>query len=693
MVASLGGALLAGPPAAAQPAAPDTHCLLLPLDPARRAARATLVAEAEVLDAQGFWDAGHRRIFTRHRLRVFSGLKGAVPDTLTLITEGGQVGLDKQVLTNTLRLTAGRQGLFFLVPAPWPGLPATPTAWAAYGSEQGFIGYNLTDGSATEPFRRYPAVNAAFYQAISAATGQARRVRQPNPALAAALAPKTLAAKGAGTTAAVITGFSPARVPAGADDVLTIEGQGFGTSRGSGYVEFKNADDGGATWVRPRAADYLAWSDTRIRVRVPSNSDTDSHPAGSGPVRVSSDGQLATESPTAVVIPYALTNVASTTGSIVRRPNHIALNGSGGVSFRFGPNFVANAAASAAWQRALTSWRCQTGMNWDVATTAPTNSIADDDQNVIAFDTPADELPERVLGRTTSYYQGCFAPTGEVIFYVQEVDMQFDAEVNFQFGPAPAVGAQQQLDFETVALHELGHAQQLNHLILPGAVMHYAVARGQNTRRLSLTSEVTGGRRVLRELSFRPQGCGGLPLLPAPLTSFAVPAANVPTFRWTTRDECNLLSFVIERSLGGDTTAWQVLATQGPGNATGTYTFTDPQPAPGLRYYRIGLVRADGSRDYAAPQLVNTGSITAAALFPNPVVGNDLYFQYPAAATGTLTLRIVDAVGRALRRSSGLVSPGLNVLPVGTDGLRPGLYILRWTDGQGQEGSQKFVKQ
>ena len=115
----------------------DTHCLLLPIEPARRAQQSVLVVEAEVLDAQSFWDTAHQRLFTRHRLRVFSLLKGAVADTtgLRVITEGGWLGLDQQVLTNTLQLRPGQQGVFFLMPAPWPG--AGPAALTPVASQQG----------------------------------------------------------------------------------------------------------------------------------------------------------------------------------------------------------------------------------------------------------------------------------------------------------------------------------------------------------------------------------------------------------------------------------------------------------------------------------------------------------------------------------------------------------------------------
>ncbi|WP_216688118.1 T9SS type A sorting domain-containing protein [Hymenobacter siberiensis] len=681
----------AGPALAQAPVPAETRCLMLPLEPARRARQSALVVEAQVLDARSFWDAGHRHLFTRHRLRVFSLLKGPVADTtgLTVLTEGGRLGLDQQILTNTLQLTPGQQGVFFLMPAPWPGLPVVgPAAFTPVGSEQGFIQFNPTEGTASEPFRVYKALDAGFYQEIAQLTGQARQVLQANPALAQAAAPAQR-----GTAAPTIAGFAPTSLTAGTGAVLTITGDGFGSTRGSGFVEFRNADDGGATRVKARDDDYLSWTNNQIQVRVPSTASGGSpvssgHPAGSGPVRVTTSDQLNVESSSAVTIVYALTNVESTDGKLLQRPNHIALNATGGITFRFGPNFTATPAA--AWQRALATWRCQTGMNWEVGPASATNTIADDGQNVVAFDQGA-ELPARVLGRTTSYYKGCYAPNGEVIFWVKEIDMQFDDASPFQFGPLPA--AINQVDFESVAVHELGHAQQLNHLNLPRAIMHYALALGQTTRSLNPLSEVAGGRQVLRVRSFRNLGCSGPALLPAPLTGLTgqYTAGTGATLSWATRDECFLSRFVVERSLSGDTTAWTPLATIAPRPPASQYQYVDAQPLTGLHYYRLRLQRPDGSLDNAVPVVISSESASV-SIFPNPVTDSRLRLQYPASADGTVIFWVYDMLGRRIMATALSVPVGLNVLTLNLPATQPGLYVLRWQDAQGRTGSQKFTR-
>ena len=686
--------LLGAASAQTPPAAPETHCLLLALDPAQRAAQATLVVEGEVTASRSFWDSRHQRIYTAHQFRVFSALKGSAPAVLTVLTEGGSIDLTRQELTNTLTLQPGQQGVLFLAPASFPGTESVGAVWTAYGSQQGFIGYDLSDATAAEPFREYGLINEDFYQTLTAATGQARRVVQPNPALATAVARQLTPPTRARGQAPIITALSPNTVPAGTGAVLTITGSGFGATRGRGFVEFRNADNGGSSFVKPRATDYVSWTDTRIEVRVPSVSQTSGgnrSPAGSGTVRVTSADQLVATSLTAVTIPYALSNVLpASDSSQVIRPSHLNQNGRGGYAFRFEAGFAANTRAVTAFRNALATWRCQSGVNWDVDAAPRTDRGAkQDSENGIGFD-EGTELPVNVLGRTTSYYQGCFQPNGTIAFAVQEIDMQFDSGTNWQYGPASAITPQ--LDFETVAVHELGHAQQLSHVLLPQAVMHYAVARGQTSRAIS-PADVTGGRLVLRSRSFVLPGCGPSPMLPAPLTSLtATTGPDGIALAWTTQDECFLQNFVVERSLAFDTVAWQTLATvPRSGN---TYRYVDTNPQSGLRYYRLRLRRPNGSFDTAAPLAAYGNAATAAQpqLFPNPAGATGLRLQYPAATAGRLRVSIVDAIGRQHSLIGLDYQAGLNFLTVPTALLRPGWYVLRLRTTEGQESNLPFLR-
>ncbi|TGE19700.1 matrixin family metalloprotease [Hymenobacter elongatus] len=683
-------AALCATPGAAQNTEADGHCLLVPLSAAERASRSGLVVEGEVLDARSFWDAAHRRIYTAHQIRVYSVLKGQLPgQLLTVLTEGGRVGFDEHILTNTLRLYPGEQGILFLSPAAFSGATAPPS-WTPYASEQGFIRYNLTDASAAEPFRVYPRIGPDLYAELQASLGQPRRIVQPNPTLRQAqlrVGQPVVAARG---QAPVITDLSPTVVPAGVEEILTLNGSGFGNDRGTGRVEFRNADDGGATFVLPQVADYISWTDTQIRVRVPSYSITGS-PAGTGTVRVTTTAGLQANSATVLTVPYAASNVQAQERKTVVRPNHINQNGEGGYTFRFESGFASNVAAVQAFQRALFSgWRCQTGVNWTIGPVRTATGIGSDGENSVGFDKGA-ELPQNVLGRTTSYYLGCTNTDGSIGFHVSEIDMQLDDAVNWQYGPG--LPSAVQFDFESVVLHELGHAQQLGHVNTLTAVMYFGVGRGRSNRALSVNDR-TGGRAVLRTRSFVPAGCGPAPMLPAPLTRVAASfvSGTGVEITWATRDECLLRDFLVERAV--DTTSWQTVATVAAGAAGSTYRVADPQPLAGVSYYRLRLRRPDGTLDNTAPLLVQDAAASADVLqvYPNPVQDSQLRFLYSGTLDGTLSVYLYDAVGRACQVQGVDTRIGPNVRSVNVSALRPGWYVLRWRDQAGRTGATPFVK-
>ncbi|RAK64711.1 IPT/TIG domain-containing protein [Hymenobacter edaphi] len=682
-------------PASAQAIGPadETRCLLLPLDPARRAQAAALVVEAEVLSQRSYWDNAHRRIYTANTLRVYKLLKGQWPAAapLTVVTEGGAVGDTLQTLTNTLRLSPGQQGLLFLTPAGFAGA-APAGAWTAYASRQGFVRYDVVTATAHEPFRQYPLLDENFYRAQTALTGQALRELVPNPALAAALRRRQHPAEARGINAPLITDFSPRALVAGADSVLTISGAGFGAATGS--VEFRNADDGGVSFTRVSARDVLSWSDARIQVRVPSYSST-ADPAGSGPFRVVTADQQAAGSPPLLpfTVRYALTNVQETTSGVTYRPGHINQNGAGGYTFQPDPALASNAAALAAFGRALSSWRCQTAINWDLGGARTARGIGNDGVNALEFDQGA-ELPTAVLGRTTSTYAGCREANGTIRFWAKEIDMQFDDGVSWQFGPGAPSSAQ--FDFETVVLHELGHGQQLNHVIapliggVPQLVMHYAIGRGQQTRQLNFGRDVLGGYAAqLRSLA--PGACGPAAEQPAPLT--APLGAQVQGGRvllsWGARNECGGMSFDVERS--PDARTWTRLG-QVPAAGAATYAYTDGQPLGGTSFYRLQVQLANGLRLPAAPVGVRESG-PPLLLYPNPATGPLLSLEYNAPApSNALEVRIFDAVGRYYGGQR-LVVPqaGVNALSIGLPPLRAGWYVLRWDDGSAH-GAVPFVR-
>ena len=63
------------------------------------------------------------------------------------------------------------------------------------------------------------------------------------------------------------------------------------------------------------------------------------------------------------------------------------------------------------------------------------------------------------------------------------MEIVFNGNKNWNFSTNPPISGQ--IDFESVVLHELGHAHQLGHVVDTNVVMHYSLSPGETQRSLS----------------------------------------------------------------------------------------------------------------------------------------------------------------------------------------------------------------
>ncbi|RPD48000.1 T9SS C-terminal target domain-containing protein [Hymenobacter sediminis] len=667
-------------------AAAQDACMLEPLPLSRRVAAATLVVEARVAATRSQNEGPH--IVTLNELEVFKVFRGVLPaEKLTLVTAGGTVGLRREEVTNSAKLAVGQQGVFLLEPDP-----KHPGHYRLYAGPQGLISYDLVTATASEPFARYASIEQELYQALESQTGQALRPVRTNSQLQARL---SRAARPA--AAPVISELSPATITAGTGSVLTITGSGFGAEQGGGTVSFRNADNGGQSFVSPLPADYISWSDTQIKVRVPSVTVGDAGTAGSGPVLVTNATRESSLSAGNLLINYALINLDyQASGTSPSIAYGVALAGpdkQGGYTLQYNERFAANLPAKAAFERALLTWRNGVGANRKAAAeTTPIN--ADDQQdnvNVVSFD-DASELPAGVLGVTYSYYTGC--SDGRTINWVLDgTDYIFDGERDWQFTTADPTG--EQTDFETVALHEQGHGIQLGHIIKPGAVMHFAVRVNTKNRTLSPESDVAGGQAETN-FSLAAVNCGlgaYVPLAPLPVTLVSFDAEvrrEGVQLRWRTAAELQSSFFTVEASDAPDASGWTELTQVAAAGTTATphnYTYLDTHPLTGLRYYRLRQQDLDGTVHYSSVATVTPQAGAKLVAYPNPFTA-ELRVELPAAPAATLQL--LDLTGRNVY--SQRVPAAQTFLTFTPPALRPGVYVLEWR-GNGQVLRTRLVKQ
>lgn len=685
---------------------------MVPLTMKERVQQADMVVEGEVLSQKSFWDAQHENIYTSSIIRVYKLFKGDMQaGQVEVITEGGTVGMQKHVFSTALNLRTGQQGMFFL--KRQQALQRTPAEGLysanAYGSQQGFVQYNLKTREALGVFEKYSNIEQ-LYKAVGAETNKQFRTISENEVLQVPPVQERQLQEQGVQLVPVITSFSPTVASAGTGTILTINGSGFGSSRGNGSVEFRNADDGGQTYVKPLRKEYISWTDRQIRMYIPSITQ-DGGTAGSGPIRVTANDGSTFVSAASLTLEFAYSNIDLNNTSF--KPILIDQSGNGGYAIRFAPSMENQQAAKEGFRRAMNSWVCASEVNWEIGSPTTKDAAADDNMVVIRF-APTSTVGAGVLARTVSRYAGC-ANGVDTLFWVKEFDMEINSSIRWQYGPAgPGDG---QFDFETVVLHELGHAHQLGHVNLSRAVMFYAIEQKQLVRDLS-PIDIEGANLVMatsteNDGTLGEYNCNGTPspivpnpdgecnLAPEIYTLEAdFTSDNTVTINWTTRNELTVDNFIVQRSASGTTgSTWEDIGTieaKGPSATQDlNYVFADNSPLPDVSFYRLKVVYNDDSFSFSPRvRVINPASLRDLRLYPNPFTASEegrLQLLYIVNRTSTMELEIYSMQGQLIRDFDLQLTDSNVAIELDLSGIASGMYILKWQEST-RSGQQRILK-
>ena len=136
--------------------------------------------------------------------------------------------------------------------------------------------------------------------------------------------------------------------------------------------------------------------------------------------------------------------------------------------------------------------------------------------------------------------------------------------------------------------------------------------------------------------------------LPVELVSFEATARpDHVDLKWVTAGEMNNDHFVVEKTR--DEVAFEeVVQVTGAGNSQSSivYSEIDPDPWPGISYYRLRQVDFDGTStlsDLVAVEYVTMDNIL---LYPNPYTGDELWIEVMPAGKGLFEIECLDASGR-----------------------------------------------
>ncbi|MCS6930210.1 MAG: IPT/TIG domain-containing protein [Saprospiraceae bacterium] len=645
-----------------------------------------LVVEGRIIAQQAMWDNPRQNIYTCNLVEVTRVYKGRnlVSKYLNVITLGGVVGDQLQVVSESVQYSVGDIGLFCLIPSPYD-LPVGP-AWENYGSPHGFFFFDRHTGTAEHPFHFFASI-AALRQRVEALIGKAHILVLDDQL--------GILVKDRSTPS--ISSFSPTSISAGTGSVLTINGSGFGNTPGS--VRFLNSNTGSPFNVD--ASDITSWSNTQITVVVPSTSAAGGC-AGTGPITVVDANNNSATSSSDLTVTFGYTNFIYSGNKVGAKLADV--NNQGGLTYTLSTSICNSTHQNAvnAIGRALREWRCESGVNWRLSTSTTTaNSESADGISIITYDvgTP---LPSGVLGRATSRYNAC-SSGGNFHWRVNEIDINLrQTGVTWYFCDDPTVPSGQ-FDFQSVAFHEFGHGHQLQHIIDNTAVMHRSIGPGEARRTLNANEE--SGANYVMNLPANPCGPGpmtpvGHPAclgltppsacnsagsctapLPVELLHFTAQAMGSGIrLQWETATERNNDFFTVEHSV--DAIHFQVIGRVRGAGTSGErrkYEYFDLTPNVGINYYRLWQTDYDGK----ATLLRTTSAVFSEEkaerlrVFPNPMVGDKIYLELSQIWEETSAVAVLfDALGHEVARhalSGSLTSP----VAFSAHSLPPGFYVLR----------------
>ncbi len=689
---------------------------ITPVPLEKRASKAEQIILARVSQQQYYQVAGRENIYTLYTLEIAAYLKGGGgPAQAAIIANGGRMSGRLQITHPNFYLASGQEVVVFLSREDktiehTDFRKAFPEVRQCrpYAGIQGVL--------QKRNHRFYDIGSQRFYTKTQLLDTLATLARQspvqpggiPYALPTEEWVPEERAGAGIsslsdGTGSVPADGYIAGTTQA--DNELIINGSGFGSSPGT--VWFSNADDGGATLISsPYDSDLISWTDTKIRVKIPDG-------AGTGTVRVDdSDGNVVGSS--SITVHYAAIAAYSdflNFPELTRvHPKLSDQNGSGGYTFQYNnslPNttddFAGNADAVTAFENALISWRCETAVRFEVDDTGTSTAPGDDGIDIIAF---VDDLASGTLGVTTSYFSALgingscdledtrWVLSSMDIRFKSDDDLLTDTGRNWNFDGDATTSSE--FDFETVALHELGHAHGLGHVIdgTNTQVMHYAISAGTDLRTLS-DSEIDGGNYQMTEGTATPPCLasnpppmtaigGGCAALPVELLYFeAKDRGATVELQWATAVELNNDFFTVEHSTDGkDFQRIAVLPGAGSTQQKQDYTYTDQSPAPGLNYYRLWQTDYDGQRSMEGVRTARLPLEEAQLEVQQPVRGNELRLTYRSQDAGEAQLRLFDLQGRQLFRWKRQVAGYRTTMVLALPDIPAGAYVLQCQQGR-----------
>lgn len=492
--------------------------------------RSSLIIEGKVIGKRSYWNESHTMIFTANQVEIYKVFKGNTEKrTIEVVTVGGTVDNTSIHASHLLELKLDDIGVFFCA-------NKTKDSYDVYSSSQGFFKYDLHRKKAFAPFVQYDDIEKGLYRDLKDKTGEPMKVK--NSSFDIGTITRGNIDISNSELAPAVSNFSPATVYAGAlmdpaNNILTINGSGFGSPSGQAAVLFQHADYAPGTQTETVAYNnsslIISWADNQIKVRVPSK-------AATGEFTVRHSNGTSANSPGNLNVLFSIITADDLGASYgIKQFNLGNRNSNGGYTVSYSTSTansgvnINNSPAKQTFQRALTTWKQGTGVNFADGNGTTTQIVdPNDDENIVMFDNGGTGLgtPMAAGVLATCYSSISICPNNPALN--QTIKSGFDIVIRntgysqgntaFTLGPCPPYASTSPLvDLETVLLHELGHAMNLGHIndrhegtgsgtTNPAKVMHYAVSN--NLRRISLDyAAIAGGKYQVNPVNYNYGNC------------------------------------------------------------------------------------------------------------------------------------------------------------------------------------------
>lgn len=185
--------------------------------------------------------------------------------------------------------------------------------------------------------------------------------------------------------------------------------------------------------------------------------------------------------------------------------------------------------------------------------------------------------------------------------------------------------------------------------------------------------------------------------LPVQLTQFTAvynQQKNTSLLKWTTAQEINSESFVIEKSTDGGEHFTDIGTVKAAGSSAQlrSYQFTDLSPKPGTNLYRLRQIDVDGKMEHSKMVSVNVGGedINYFSVYPNPAQGFT-YVYATSASSSTVTIQLLDIQGKLLKQQISAISHDVPV-KVPVSGINRGIYFIKVIAQSGSHVERIVVK-